>query len=123
MKSALRAAPDLADAHYTLGQITEMRGGTGAEAMFRRARRLDPERYPPVSFMSHEAFDAVVAEALAELPERVKDAIANIPVLVEELPTLEDLRQASPPLSPASLGMFVGAAPDRLSVLDPNEEQ
>lgn len=123
LRSALGTSPDLAEAYFTLGLITEIKGGEATDSLFRQARQLAPDRYPPAQHMSHEAFEAVVAEALAELPDRVKEAIVNIPVLVEELPTIEELRAASPPLSPATLGMFVGAPPAQLSVLDAAEAQ
>ncbi len=123
LRSALRAEADVAEAYYTLGLIIEHTGKGGEEGLFRRARQLDPQRFPPPIHLSNEAFDQIVEEALNELPPRVMEATANIPVLVAELPSLADLRAASPPLSPASLGMFIGAPPSQVSVLDPAEAQ
>jgi len=118
LRSAARGAPELAEAYYTLALIAELRGSGEAVELFRRARRIDPERYRAPKQMSPAAFEDVVSEALAELPDVVRDAIATIPVLVEELPDLEDLLASDPPLSPSTLGMFVGMPPGALSVLD-----
>jgi predicted Zn-dependent protease with MMP-like domain len=118
LRSAIRGAPDLAEAHYTLGLIAELRGSGEADELFRRARRLEPQRYTLPKPMSPAAFDEVVSAALDDLPPMVRDAIANVPVLIEELPDLEELVATQPPLSPSTLGLFVGAPPSSISVLD-----
>lgn len=123
LRSALRGEPPLpetglAEAHHTLGLIYEIAGNGGEVEHFRAARRYDPERYPPPRQMSHEDFERVVEEALGELPETVKKAIENVPVLVAELPHPDDLRIAEPALSPRSLGLFIGPPPGSTSVLD-----
>jgi len=123
LRSALRGDPNMAEAHYSLALISEI-NGTGREVEhFRQARRLDPERFPPVPQLSRIDFEAVVEEALASLPDTVRTATRDIPVLIAEVIHAGDLVQADPPLSPRSLGMFVGVAPRDLSVLDAPPEQ
>jgi predicted Zn-dependent protease with MMP-like domain len=124
LRSALRGDNSLAEAHYTLGLIAELLG-TGAEAEhFRQARKLDAELYAPRPQLGREEFEAIVEQALAELPPPVANAVSNIPVLVAELPHPDDLRRADPPLSPRSLGLFVGTPPSHVSMLDaPPSEQ
>jgi predicted Zn-dependent protease with MMP-like domain len=124
LKSALRGDANLAEAHYTLGLIAEV-SGSGSEAEhFRQARKLDPTTYAPHPSLTREEFERVVEAAVSELPESVKSVIQNVPVLVAELPHPDDLRLAVPPLSPRSLGLFVGTPPQQGSVLDaPPSEQ
>jgi predicted Zn-dependent protease with MMP-like domain len=118
LRSAVATDPELAEAFYTLGLIAELRA-TGEDAeLFREARKLDPERFAAPKHMSNEAFDNVVAEALDALPHQVQEAIGNIPIIIEDLPDPDEISQASPPLSPTTLGLFLGVAPSDISVLD-----
>ncbi|MBI5510448.1 MAG: metallopeptidase family protein [Deltaproteobacteria bacterium] len=118
LRSALRGNPKLAEAHHTLGLIAEILGTGHDVDCFRQARRLDPQRFPPVAQLSRAQFETVVHEALADLPAPVAKAVGDVPVLVAEVPHQSDLTQADPPLSPRILGLFVGAAPPQVSVLD-----
>ncbi|MBC7793227.1 MAG: metallopeptidase family protein [Clostridia bacterium] len=118
LRSAQRGDANLAEAHYTLGLIAELQG-TGAEAEhFRQARKLDAELYAPRPQIGREEFEKIVEEALESLPDRVAGVVRNVPVLVAELPHPDDLRLADPPLSPRSLGLFVGLPPRAISSLD-----
>lgn len=111
LQSSLRGNADLADAHYALGLIAELHGSGQEVEHFRRARRLAPERFPNTPKLSTEDFEGMVEEALTGLPQPVREAMENIPVLVAEVPHPEDLKEAEPPLSPQSFGMFVGLSP------------
>ncbi len=118
LRSALRGNPNLAEAHYTLGLLAELLG-TGSEVdHLRQARKLDAKAYPATPQMPRADFEGVVSEALATLPEPVRSATQNIPVLVAEVPHPHDLTQSDPPLSPRILGLFVGTPPAELSTLD-----
>jgi predicted Zn-dependent protease with MMP-like domain len=55
-----------------------------------------------------EAFDAMVERAVHELPEKVRERLRDVPVLVQPLPTPEMLGDENPPLTPDLLGLFVG---------------
>lgn len=118
LESAIRDAPELAEAYFTLALIAELRG-SGDEELFRKARLLQPERYPSMTRISPGEFDGVVEQALDELPEPVQRALDNIPIIVQELPDLDVLRETDPPMSPACLGMYMGVPPSELSVMDP----
>lgn len=124
LKSSLRGNADLAEAHYALGLVAELLG-TGQEVeYFRRARRLDPDRYPPKPQMSRDEFEEVVEESLTLVPKTVQAALQSVPVIIAELPHPDDIKNAEPPLSPLALGMYVGPPPglDDLSDL-PSVEQ
>ncbi len=110
LHSALRGDPQLAEAHFALGLMAEISGRTDATEHFRRARRLAPQRFAQAPRMTTPQFEALVQQALLQLPARVRQAMRGSTVLVCELPRLEDLRQSEPPLGPQSLGMHVALA-------------
>jgi predicted Zn-dependent protease with MMP-like domain len=124
LHSALRGNEDLAEAWYTLALIAEIQG-TGQEVeCFRRARKLDPDQYPVRTLMSRQAFEHVVDEAVTSLPGGVRQALVGLPVIIAELPHPDDIRNAEPPLSPLSLGMYVGPPPNlRDTVMDQPDAQ
>jgi predicted Zn-dependent protease with MMP-like domain len=112
--------PDDAWGHHLRGLLAERRGDEReAERRFARARRLDPQGFPrPVSVPPAE-FERLAEEALAALPEPVRRYLANVPVMVEPLPSLDDLAGAHPPLSPTILGIFRGAPYGQKASADP----
>lgn len=124
LKSALRGNADLAEAYYALGLLSEL-FGTGQEVeYFRRARRLDPERYPPKPQMSREEFEEIVEESLTLVPKALQEALQKVPVIIAELPHPDDVKNAEPPLSPLALGMYVGPPPGLEELVDlPAAEQ
>ncbi len=107
LRSAIRGQPELAEAYYALGLVAEL-AGTGEEVeLFRWARRLDAARFPPVEQLSRKDFEALVGEAVAALPGEVAETMAEVPIMIAEIPHPEDLRSVEPPISPTSLGMLV----------------
>jgi len=113
-------APDEAWAHHLRGLLAERRGDEQEAARrFGRARRLDPEGFPrPVSVPPAE-FERLAEAALEALPEPVRRYLANVPVMVEPFPALDDLTAAHPPLSPTILGIFRGAPYGQKASADP----
>lgn len=109
--------PDEPDVQHYLGLIAERRGDKDlAERHFSTARKLDPETYPAhVSFTQSE-FEAAVESAIAKLPHKVRDAMKDVTVMVEDLPKDDDLKTDM--LSPQSLGMFRGTPYGEQSVFD-----
>ncbi|MEO0814924.1 MAG: metallopeptidase family protein, partial [Myxococcota bacterium] len=123
LRSAVRGRPDLAEAHYTLGLLYELLGNGRESEHFRLARKLAPGQFPIGEQLSREDFERCIQHAVGELPLTVQKAVEGIPVLVQELPHPEDLREAVPPVSPRCLGLFVGMSPRMESVLDGVSEQ
>ena len=123
LQSALRGNATLADAHYALGVMAEISGSGNETEHFRRARKYAPERYDLAPKLSTDEFKAVVAQGLERVPERVRTAMQATPVLVTEMPRLDDLRQSDPPMSPQSFGMYVALAiaPNQLADDVPTE--
>jgi len=65
-----------------------------------------------------EEFDSIVERALAEMPEKVRREIDELPVLVQPLPTREMLTGNDGTVSPDVLGLFVGRPRMERSVSD-----
>jgi predicted Zn-dependent protease with MMP-like domain len=103
-----------------LGLLAERRGDAEeARRRFARARKLAPDDFPRPVTLSHQAFEAAVEDALAELPEAVRRYLSNVAITVEDLPSDADLLGSDPPLSPAILGLFRGAPYGQKASMDP----
>ena len=119
LEEVLPRQPEDARVHHYLGLLDERTGhGALGEEHFARARQLDPEQFPDPVHLREDDFTAAVERAFESLPERVRTYLANVPVLVEDFPGVEDL-QGDPPLSPLSLGMFRGLPGGARSHFDP----
>jgi predicted Zn-dependent protease with MMP-like domain/Flp pilus assembly protein TadD len=108
LSRVLAEAPDDPWALHYLGLAAERRGEKRAAALLARAAALAPAELARPAPPSREAFAAEVKRALAALPEEERRLLAAVPVDVEDLPAVEDLTAASPPLSPSILGLFRG---------------
>lgn len=111
LRRALLSEPDWAEAHYWLGRVLEWRGRY-PEAMvsFQKAAALDKDAYEVPQRLPEDDLDAVVHDAIEPLPPRIKRALDDVAILVEEYPTEELLRESDPPLPPDLLGLFSGTA-------------
>ncbi len=117
LEHAVALDPDAAHAVYHYGLVLE-RAGDPEEASrcFARANALDPHHYPVPAEVSEEFFRGVMDEALANLPRSVRDTMENVPVLVEDFPSVELVQ--SEDVSPQILGIFVGVPRTQASVTD-----
>lgn len=99
--------------HWYLGLIHE-RAGRAKESVraLERARRLDPEEYPPPVLLAADAFVEAVHQAMARLPTTLRTYLSEVPVEVEPFPADEHLLAQTPALSPTVLGLLRGVAPD-----------
>ncbi len=77
----------------------------------RRAEKLDAEHYPlPVRFSRKES-EEVLQEALDALPDEFQEVAGQVPVVLEEFPTLRMARAEGTdelPLAPDILGLLSG---------------
>jgi predicted Zn-dependent protease with MMP-like domain/Flp pilus assembly protein TadD len=116
----LHEDPGDAGCHWMLGLCLERLGrAEGSERHLRRARELAPGDFPEPVALSPDAFEAVVEDALAELPEPVRRYLANVAVTVEDLPEVEELLLSDPPHSPSILGIFRGSPLGDKASMDP----
>ena len=109
LKSAILDDPGLAEAHYTLGLLYELSGVPEAVRCFREARRLSPEKYPADSQYTRTEFEQLLNDAVAELPKVVVEALEEYPIVVADLPMVNELRQIQPRMSPQSLALVLGS--------------
>jgi predicted Zn-dependent protease with MMP-like domain/Flp pilus assembly protein TadD len=120
LQAAERQAPRDGWVQQALGLVAERSGDPKeAERRFARARKLDPEGFPPPVSLTQEEFDQVLEDALEALPEPIRRYLANVAVTVEDIPADDDLLAATPPLSPQSLGMFRGSSLGQKGTSDP----
>jgi predicted Zn-dependent protease with MMP-like domain len=100
------ADPELADAWYGLGLAADAQGDeTGTRDAWERVLGIDERQPIEEPLMSEEEMAAVAERALAELPERARALVANVPILISDLPAREDVRTG---LDPRLLGLFAG---------------
>jgi predicted Zn-dependent protease with MMP-like domain len=118
---ALRLAPDNAEAHYTRALLRERRGDMlGAERDYVRAQQLDPDQYPLPIELSDALVEAVVEAALRDMHPAIRQYLANVPIVLEEVPDDDTCGQWDPPMPPAEiLGYFAGPSLMDRSLDDP----
>lgn len=118
---ALRADPACAEAWWVRSLLREWQGDEeGARRAAAHAHWLEPADHPEPLHLSDEEVDALVTEALAELPAPVRDALAELPIVVEAMPDASTCRSYDPPASPLDLlGCFHGPSLRDRSALDP----
>ncbi|MDZ4694216.1 MAG: metallopeptidase family protein [Deltaproteobacteria bacterium] len=83
---------------------------TRATQLFTRARELNPTAFPAPVDLSQVDFEDRVRRAVADLPVSVQEALTSVGVQVvaAELPDGADLVSEYPPLSPTILGLYRG---------------
>ncbi len=97
--------PDRADLE---GRIREAAGDFHeADLLFAEASRLDPEQFPPPPRTTADDFRTILDEVLASLPKAIREAVAEVPVLVEAKPS-RAMAERAPHITPEVLGLFVG---------------
>ncbi len=108
------AHPELPDAYYWRGVARDMRGDLdGAAPFYARAVELDPDCFFAPTRVARDAFDKIVQEAIAELPEEFRTHLhSEVPITVSDFPSAEMARgeEDEESLSPLILGLFVGQA-------------
>ncbi|MDR0965571.1 MAG: metallopeptidase family protein [Myxococcales bacterium] len=120
LEAVLRETPDNAWAMFNYAILLDHLGRSEeADALILKAHALDPEVCPAQQKMSAKSFEKVVERAMKALPDKVRDYLGNVAIIVEALPAAEELLQSEPPLSPNCLGMFRGTPGPQQSVSDP----
>jgi predicted Zn-dependent protease with MMP-like domain len=99
--------PDRADLE---GRIREAAGDFHeADRLFADASRLDPDQFPPPPRTTADDFRAILDDVLASLPEAIRAAVNEVPVLVEAKPS-RAMAERAPHITPEVLGLFVGTS-------------
>lgn len=101
--------PDMGDVWYYLGLLAQRGGETGlCSYAFHKANQIDPEQFPLPLEVSRDEVEEMVSAIIDQLPEPLHEALANVPILLEDLPGDEILFDSDPPLDPLLLGLFLG---------------
>jgi len=104
---AIERDPKSADAFWLRGRLHTIRGDdVAADKAFQRAVSYEGERFTMPHRIDVDAFSKVVEDAVAELPEVIKNALKNVSIIVEDLPDVNVLNKSDPPLSPSAVGLF-----------------
>jgi predicted Zn-dependent protease with MMP-like domain len=115
LRTLTGTSPDEADAWYALGCAA---GETGDEdvqrSAWKRAWTLDsaPHEHADGEPHDHQHLDeetvtSAAEEALAELPDRARALLRDVPIIIAELPAEADVETG---LDPRALGLFSGTA-------------
>jgi predicted Zn-dependent protease with MMP-like domain len=102
--------PDSPDAWHALGAAAaELDDEEEMVAAWKRTWELDaaPGQRSGEERLSEEELAGVAEQALRELPERARELLAGIPIVVAELPAEADVEAG---LDPRALGLFSGTA-------------
>lgn len=118
---AIREDPRHPEGWWLRSLMLEWEGDlAGAERALLHARWLDPDGYPLPPRLNDDEMEALVEEVLLYLHPTIRDYLTNVPIMVDELPGEEILREYDPPASPLSiLGYFNGHSLMERSSNDP----
>jgi predicted Zn-dependent protease with MMP-like domain len=126
LEPLLRQEQEFAEAWYLLAQVCEVRDDeVGARRGYDRAFALQPDRFHRPTRIDDENMERAIEEARSSLPAEFQDALSELAVVVEDVPTAEMARSESgsaEPLPPDLLGLFVGADRLDLSVFNPIDQ-
>jgi predicted Zn-dependent protease with MMP-like domain len=78
-----------------------------ADRLFARAHELAPREFPLPVRTTEADFRAILDKVLESLPEVIRSAVAEVPVLVEPKPS-PAIAERAPHITPEVLGLFVG---------------
>lgn len=107
LEIAVAIDPESGHALYHLALVLERLGADSESAdAFSRANALDPVHYPLPTEIDEAEFQSAAASALDNLPRSIREYVADVPILVEDYPSLELLSEEN--ISPQILGLYVG---------------
>lgn len=109
LERASEAQPDEADIHHALALLAEESGDrAGMIRAFVRVRELDQAADEAAGRGVERELDFIEREAeaaLERLPEHLRAPLANVPIILEERPSLDLVEEG---FDPRSLGLFDG---------------
>lgn len=119
--NALRLDPHHPEALYYRACLRERRDDhDGAARDYQAAALVDPEGFPAPIPLPDETIESLTEEVIGLLHPSLQRYLENVPILVDEVPSVELLRQFDPPARPGEvLGCFAGHALTERSSDDP----
>jgi tetratricopeptide (TPR) repeat protein len=107
LERAVSLDPEAPHAVYHLGLVLERLGeGEEAERALARANSLDPNHYLLPLAIDDAAFEQAVRESVENTPRSIREALEQIPLLIEDFPSEELIERDN--VSPQTLGVFIG---------------
>jgi predicted Zn-dependent protease with MMP-like domain len=107
------------EANYAFAILCEITGESETASRFYAAAcELDPDRFFPPTRVSMDRFEAMAAEAIADLPGKVSSFIGDVPIIVEDLPARDDSGRFVND-APLLLGECIGDHREEAGALDP----
>lgn len=121
LSNALRVDPHHAEALYCRACLRERRGDhDGAARDYAAAAAEAPEDYQMPVPLDDDTISEVTVDVLRQLHPSLQRYLADVPILVDEVPDEDTLRDFDPPMGPAELlACFTGPALTDRSVLSP----
>lgn len=121
LATALRLDPHHPEALYYRACLRERRGDhDGAARDYLAAAAEAPDDYPAPVPLPDEEIARVTDEVIAQLHPSLQRYLADVPILVDEVPDEETLGEFDPPMGPAELvACFTGPSLVERSTLEP----
>ncbi|RME21106.1 MAG: tetratricopeptide repeat protein [Deltaproteobacteria bacterium] len=118
---AIQEDPDDAQGWWVRSLLLQWRGDeAGARRAGLHAHHLDPEAFPLPPELSDDEIEALVEDVLHDLPPGLRTLLADVAIILDDVPSPETCRQTDPPASPLELlGVFDGASLMERSLEDP----
>lgn len=112
-RRALAGNPSLAEAHWVHGFALMYTGRSKSEALrsMLTAQALDPTTYLPPLSLSKDQWEQAILEAKQQVHATISAFWENVPIVFEDVPTLERLHRQQPPISPVTPGLAIGSPP------------
>lgn len=80
----------------------------GADALLEEASQIDPDNFPLPPRLSEQDLERVIEAAIENLPEPFQEALDEVGVIVEPMPTREIVGDDFASTQPDLLGLFTG---------------
>lgn len=111
-RRALREDPRNPEGWWIRSLLQERRGDrAGARRSLVHAFWLDPDGFILPPTLTDEEIESIVEESIQLLHPTLREYLANVAIVLEDVPAEESLRQYDPPASPLELlGLFRGSA-------------
>lgn len=95
-----------ADALHLLGRIHEETGDRAAMiGAWQEVRRLDLAAPPGEVHVTEDELERIAHQTLEELPLHIREKLANVPILIDDVPSDDVIADG---FDPRSLGLFTG---------------
>lgn len=119
--AALRLDPHHPEALYYRACLRERRGDLdGAARDYQAAALVAPEEFPLPLALEDDAIETLADEVIDTLHPSLQRYLENVHILVDEVPSVELLREFDPPARPTEvLGCFAGHSLGERATADP----